>query len=314
MVTIGELYRSRRAPGDLGSLVLGALAVTAFSLTLPLTRAASAYLDPVFVAFARAAVAGIAAVALLVRERAPLPSARQLQQLVVIAAGVVFGFPIAAGWAMGRVAASHGGIVVGILPLVTAYVGSRIAPERIGARFWIASAVGSAAVITFAIRSGGGALSAADLALLVATLAAAVGYAFSGRLARELGGARVIAWALVLALPISVPVSAVYLRTGIPSAPLGIWASFAYLALVSQLGAFFLWNHALAVGGIARVSQTQLLQPFLTVLAASVLLGERLPPSTLVFALIVVGSVAMGRSAIGAPSNTLLLPSKGTSP
>ena len=273
----------------------GIVAVAAFSLTLPLTRVAVAELDPVFVGLGRSIVAAGLALLLLLFYRPRFPTRTQWRGLIIVALGVVVGFPLLTAWAMQRVPASHGAILLGLLPLATAAAGALRAKERPSRGFWIVGALGSTLVVVFALISAAGTPTLADLALLAAVLAAALGYAEGGRLAQTLGGWQVICWALVLAAPfLLIPVALVGLPIGV-AVSVNAWLAFAYVALVSQLLGFFIWYHALALGGIARVSQVQLLQPFLTLFAAAVLLGEQITPLIMAFAVAVVVSVAVGK-------------------
>lgn len=282
---------------EIRGVLYGFLAVSAFSLTLPATRVAVAALDPVFVGLGRSLVAALIALFLLVLTRPRLPTRSQWRGLVLVAAGVIVGFPLLTAWAMQRVPAAHGAILLGILPLATAAAGALRAGERSSAGFWIAAVLGSLLVVGFALLSGAGKPTPADLALLGAVFAAALGYAEGGRLARTLGGWQVICWALVVAAPFLVIPVLVSSPAQVAMASISIdaWIAFAYVALVSQLFGFFLWYHALALGGIARVSQVQLLQPFLTLFAAGLWFGERITPLMVVFVVAVVLVVAVGR-------------------
>lgn len=284
------------SPETLG-LMFGFLGVVSFSLTLPATRVAVTELDPIWVGLGRGVVAaGLAAIALYVT-RQPLPNPKQLRSLAIVSAGVVLGFPLLSAWAMQRLPAAHGAVVLGLLPLATAIAGVWRAGDRPSKGFWLASLVGSTAVVGFGIASGAGHLQPADLALLAAVAAAAVGYAEGGRLAHSLGSWQVISWALVLAAPLELgPLLLSTLQHEVSASPLA-WLGFAYASLISQFLGFFAWYHGLALGGVARVGQVQLLQPFLTILASALLLGEQVTVLTLVAASLVVGSVALGRKA-----------------
>ncbi|MFJ2988890.1 DMT family transporter [Collimonas sp. NPDC087041] len=274
---------------------LGAVGVAIFSLTLPFTRMAVADLNPVFVAFGRAVVAALCAIILLWKLKASRPTLAQWKALAVTALGVVVGFPLFSSVAMRYVPASHGAIVLGILPLATAVFGALRFGERPSLGFWLAALLGSAIVIVFAMSQGGGGLQLADLALLAAVVAAAMGYAEGGRLSQTMGGQQVICWALVLALPILLPIT-VWLgwHYGINASPKA-WFGFAYVSLFSMFIGFFFWYKGLALGGIARVGQVQLLQPFLSLLGAALLLGEILQASNMLFALAVLVVVGFGR-------------------
>ncbi|MDR9847279.1 DMT family transporter [Herbaspirillum huttiense] len=274
---------------------LGLIGVAIFSLTLPFTRIAVAELNPAFVAFGRAVVAGVCALALLAWIKAPRPTRQQLRGLIITALGVVVGFPLFSSIAMRYVPAAHGAVVVGLLPLATALFGALRFGERPSKGFWLAALAGSGIVIAFALREGGGSFHLADFALFAAVVTAAMGYAEGGRLAQTMGGQNVIAWALVVALPVMLPVS-VWLgwQYGV-SASSPAWLAFAYVSLFSMFIGFFFWYKGLALGGIARVGQVQLLQPFMSLLGAAVIAHEALDASNMLFALAVIVVVAIGR-------------------
>lgn len=274
---------------------LGAIGVAMFSLTLPFTRIAVAELNPVFVALGRAVVAAAASAVLLLWSGAPRPAAAQWKALVITALGVVIGFPVLSSIAMRYVPASHGAVVIGILPLATALFGALRFGERPSLGFWIASVAGAGIVMAFALTQGGGELHVADLALFGAVVAAAMGYAEGARLSQSMGGTRVICWALLLSVPLLLPASIwLGLEYGV-SASLHAWAAFAYVSLFSMFIGFFFWYRGLALGGIARVGQVQLLQPFLTLIGAALLLGEPLNARNMLFAVAVLAVVAVGR-------------------
>lgn len=276
-------------------LLLGFVGVVCFGLTLPATRVALLAFDPVFIGLGRAALAGLVAGGLLLAWRTPLPARRLWPSLALAALGVVLGFPLLSAWAMQHVPAAHGGVVLGILPLATAAAGALRTGERPSLGFWAFALAGSASVVVFSLREGGGALVPADLALFGAVVLAALGYAEGARLARSLGAPATICWALVLALPLTLPAGLWSLAaTGLAqeAAP---WLGFLYVALVSQLFAFFAWYRGLDLGGVARVGQLQLLQPFVTLVGAALLLGEAIGPETLGFAVLVVLLVGLGR-------------------
>lgn len=276
-------------------MVLGGLGVVAFGLTLPATRYVVPYMDPVFIGLGRAVVAAVVAAMLLLLAREAWPSRRQFSHLIAVSLGVVVGFPVLSAWAMKTVPAAHGGVVLGILPLATAVVGVLIGHERPSRGFWLASVAGSALVVAYSLLRGVGGLALGDVLLLGAVVSAAIGYAVGGQLSREMGGWKVICWALVIAFPFIVFPAWSQMPHKVLDLPVPVWGSFLYLALVSQLFGFFLWNKGLALGGVARVSQTQLVQPFVTLLASVVLLGEHVDVATIGFAVLVVTTVAVGK-------------------
>jgi drug/metabolite transporter (DMT)-like permease len=184
-------------------------------------------------------------------------------------------------------------VVTGLLPLATAAIAARVLRQRPSPGFWACALLGSALVLAFAARAGGGSLQPADGLLLLAVLCAAAGYVAGASVSRELSAEQVICWVLVLSLPLTAPLT--LLSWPARPASAAAWGGFAYVALFSMWLGFFAWYRGLALGGTVRVSQVQLLQPFLALLFAVPILGERLEPQTLVFSLAVIATVFVGR-------------------
>ena len=278
-------------------MLFGLLGVIGFSLTLPATRFALLGLDPTFVGLGRALVAAaIAAVALWVM-RAPRPVGRQWLRLGAVALGVVVGFPLFSSWALARVPASHAAVVIAVLPLVTALFGAWLAAERPSGLFWVSTIVASMVISVFSLVSNGGGFDPADLALFAAVVAAGFGYAEGARLARELGAWQTISWALLVSVPwLIVPVIDTF-PEHLSDVGWSSVAGFAYVSVVSMFLAFIAWYKALALGGIGRVGQIQLLQPFFTLAAAAAFLNEHVSGAQMVVAIVVLGCVFVGRRA-----------------
>ena len=276
-------------------LLLGLIGVLAFSLTLPMTRLAVGQLDAWFVAFGRMALAGLVSAAWLWLARAPRPDAGQLPWLAGCVVGVVIAFPLCSSLAMRTLPASHGAVINGLLPFATALLAALWLGERHRARFWTCAAIGSAIVVAFALRHGV-AVGYGHLWMLAAVLIGAVGYVAGGRLSRTMGGVNTILWSLVLALPLTLPVAAWLAATTPMQASAAAWGGFAYITLISQIAGFFAWYNGLALGGIARVGQVQLLQAFFTIAAAAWLFGEQVEPLTWAAAAAVVATIAIGRT------------------
>ncbi|HVV41996.1 MAG TPA: DMT family transporter [Nitrobacter sp.] len=283
-------------------LLLGLVGTAVFGGTLPATRIAVAAIDPTALTAMRAAVAGLCSLALLLALRRPLPPRRLWPQIAVAMLGVVVLFPLLMAMGMRTVDASHGGVVLGFLPIATALVAVAITHERPKALFWIASVAGGALVVAFALRQGGGTFSSGDLLLFAAVAVSAVGYGFSGRLTAAMPGWEVISWILVLALPLSLPAAMLTLPPDLSAIPLKPWLGLLYVALFSQWIGFFAWNAGMAMGGIARVAQVQLLQPFITFALAATFNGETITPPVVLFAAAVVFTVAISARTRGKPA------------
>ena len=151
------------------------------------------------------------------------------------------------------------------------------------------------AVVFFATAEGAGRPQLADLWLLLAMISAGIGYAEGGVLAREIGGPRVICWALLLAAPVlAVPVAVDVAHRSLDVSTRA-WAGFAYVSTVSMFLAFFAWYKSLALGGIAAGGQMLLFQPVLSAVWARLLLREPIAPRAWTAALLVLVSVALSR-------------------
>ena len=300
---------------------LGLLGVTLFALTLPMTRLAvgpadAPQLPPLFVTAGRAVVAALCSTAYLLWVRAERcahrPVGAQWRALAISGAGTAIGFPLFLALALRDVPAGHAAVVTGVLPLGTAVAAALLLRQRPAAGFWVCAALGCALVLAFAAWRGGGTWHAADGWLLLSVLSTSIGYVYGARLATQMPAQQVISWVLVLALPVTLPL-ALWSRPAQPGAVLATaWMGFAYVSLFSMWIGFFAWYRGLALGGTMRVSQVQLVQPFLSLLFAVPLLGERLEAVTLAFALAVIATVFLGKrmpSGVPAPSSAPSTPS-----
>ena len=295
-------------------LWLGLLGVAFFAMTLPMTRLAvgpehDPQLSPVFVTAGRAALAGLLSILYLRLTGAPRLRARHVGTLLVSALGTVVGFPLFLGLALRHVEAMHAAVVTGLIPLATAIVAAVHFRQRPSNGFWVCAVLGCLLVLAFALLQGGGGLVVADGLLLLAVLSTGFGYVAGAVLAAEMTAERVICWVLVVSLPLTLPVMLATWPAH-PVAP-GAWGGFAYVTLFSMWIGFFAWYRALAIGGTVRVSQVQLVQPFLALLFAVPVLGETLETSTVLFSLAVIATVFIGKKM---PTHTLPVASAPGSP
>lgn len=272
----------------------GLLGVIIFSGSLPATRVAVGDFGPVFLTSARAVIAALLGLAVLAAWRQRRPAKSDLRALVVVALGVVVGFPLLTALALRRVTAAHSIVFVGLLPLATAIFGVLRGGERPRPAFWIFSVLGSLSVVAFAVSRGGSGSLIGDLLMVAAIVACGLGYAEGAVLSRRLGGWQVICWALALALPAMALVAFVsqpgtWSAIGTPA-----WLGLAYVSIFSMLVGFVFWYRGLALGGIAKVGQLQLLQPFFGLALAGLLLHEpvamTMVAATAVIVLCVVGA------------------------
>ena len=293
-------------------LALGLLGVVFFALTVPMTRLAvgaaeAPQLPPFFVTAGRAALAGALSCVYLAIVGAPRPQREQLASFALCALGTVVGFPLFLALALRHVDAIHAAVVTGVLPLATAIAAAVAFRQRPSPGFWLCALAGAGLVVAFAAWKGGGGLVAADALLLGSVASAAIGYVAGARLSAQMPAERVICWVLVGSLPLTLPA----MLLAWPSQPAGAaaWGGFAYVTVFSMWLGFFAWYRGLALGGTLRVSQVQLVQPFLAMLFAVPLLGERIDAGTVAFTLAVVATVFVGRlTSVGQPAVASVAP------
>ncbi|WP_374101143.1 DMT family transporter [Antrihabitans sp. YC2-6] len=275
----------------------GLLGVLAFSFTVPFTRVAveNGAMSPLFIGSGRAVIAAMLAAVALTWTGQRLPRGVQWVRVAVVAGGVVVGFPLLTSYALTTVPASHGAVVIALLPAATAVMAVLRGHERPPLAFWVMAAVGAVAAVVFAAVHGGGlsGLHWSDLLLFGAVVAAAVGYAEGGLLARELGAWQTVSWALVLAAPLMTVLVVVSMSVQMPTGTAVEWSAFSYLAVVSMFLGFFAWYRGLAIGPMTHVSQIQLVQPVLTICWAALFLRELLTWSTILGGLAVVASAGI---------------------
>jgi drug/metabolite transporter (DMT)-like permease len=277
-------------------LALGVAGVLLFGGTLPATRLAVAALDPLFLSAARAVIAGCAGLLLLLVLRRPMPPRALWHEFMLAGLCTIVGFPVFMGLAMVHVPAAHGGVVLGIIPLATAAAAALVAHERPSLGFWLASTAGAVIVLVFMVRqSGANTIELGDFYLLGTVISGAFGYALSGRLSMQRAGWEVISWQVTLFLPLSLVAAFTLCPAYLTDVPAPAWAGLAYVSLISQFFAFFVFNAAMAMGGVARVSQLMLLQPFVIVALSVPVNGERFDVSTLLYATAVVAAVLAGQ-------------------
>ncbi len=274
----------------------GLLGVIIFSGSLPATRLAVADLSPLFLTSARAAIAALLGALFLFLLRAPRPQRSDLLPLVIVSLGVVIGFPLLTALALQHITAAHSIVFIGLLPLATAIFGVLRGGERPKPAFWLFSAIGAATVATFALsRSGANVMGAGDLLMIAAVLACGLGYAEGATLSRRLGGWQVISWALLLSLPPMALLTLINWPDSFGTVGLPAWIGLAYVSVFSMLVGFIFWYRGLALGGIAGVGQLQLLQPFMGLVWAALLLGEPVAWTMIASTLVVVLCVAGAR-------------------
>jgi len=301
-----SLFVAKAAP-----LALGSLGVVCFSLTFPATTAAERSFSPLLVGAGRSVIAAAVAAAVLAwRGESLLPPRQIIRPILAIALSAGIGFGVLSALALRQVDSVHVAVIAGLIPAATAGMAAWRAGERPSGGYWAALALGLTAVIGFAVIQGGGRLRSADLLIIVAIAVAGVGYAEGGILARQYAGWRVICWAVIVALPVSLPVTVATVIAAWPThVGAGAALGFGYVGVVSMCLGFFAWYQGMALGGVASVGKLQLAQPALTLGWSALLLGERVTWLSGTAAAIVITAVAIGRNArVIRPDQAILVP------
>ncbi len=303
----GNTGAAAQTHNEIRGLWLGLLGVVIFAMTTPMTRlavgpASDPQLTPFFVTAGRAAVAALLSIAYLWFTGTPALARRHWPALAVCAAGTVVGFPLFLALALREVDAMHAAVVTGVLPLGTAIAAALYFRQRPSNAFWLCAVLGCVLVLGFAMYQGGGRWQLADGFLLLSVACASIGYVAGARISSQVPAEQVICWVLVASLPLTAPAMwATWPNLAANPVRWTAWGGFAYVTVFSMWLGFFAWYRALALGGTVRVSQVQLVQPFLALLFAVPVLGERLDTMTVLFSLAVIATVFIGKKM---PVNT----------
>lgn len=289
MASIGEQTKPNIKTGLFWSFI----GVLIFSLTLPVTKIALTQFETTQIVVWRGLIACMLAATILLNLRPKFPNPKQWRDLVFCACGTVFGFPTFLTLGLQTVPASHGAIVVGLLPLATTVISALITKERPSPAFWLVSIFGTLLTLLFVLKQTNGVPQIGHIYLFISVLLAALGYTFGGRLSKELGGWQVSCWVIIAALPVLL-ICALFVDIPDFTANTKATISLLYIAFFSQLIGFFAWYRGMQLAGIAHASQVQLLQLFLTIIASSILVSEKLELEVFLFAGLVVLSVWLG--------------------
>ena len=285
-------------PSSISGWLNGLFGVVIFSGSLPATRVAVLDMDPFFLTSLRASIAGILAIMLIVGFQEKRPHESQIIPLIIVALGVVIGFPLLTAMALQHVTSSHSIVFLGLLPLTTAIFGVLRGSERPKMAFWIFSVAGSLLVMGFALSQHASVSLTGDLLMLTAVIACGLGYAEGAMLTRILGGWQVISWALIISLPFMLVASLITMPETLSGIGTSAWVALAYVSLFSMLIGFIFWYKGLAIGGIAAVGQLQLLQPFFGLGLSATLLHETISPLMVVITLGVILCVIGSRKCV----------------
>lgn len=277
-------------------LLLGVIGILLFSLTLPLTKIALDGFGPLFIGSGRSALAGIIALLFILVKKVPYPDSIQFKNFLFMIPGIGFIYPIFTAMALSNRLPSHGGVILGILPLATAFFSFTYAGERPSYGFWLASIAGSLLVIGFSLLTNAGSISYGDCLLFIACLAAAFAYAVGGTLSKSVNPIVIISWTLVFCLPVNIVITYFSIDFYFFDISTKAWLAFLWLAISSSYLGFFFWYGGLALGGVARVSQLLLLQPVFNLLFSSLLLNDQLTIINLIFTILVVLTVFLGKN------------------
>jgi len=290
-----ELVESSPKSHHLAGWINGFIAIIMFSGSMPATRVAVLEMPALFLTVSRAGVAGVLALVSVILLKAKLPVKRQLPPIIIVALGAVLGFPLLSAIALQYMTAARSLVFIGLLPLSTAVFGVIRGGERPHPKFWLFAVLGSLLVVGYALTRGGSAAMTGDVLMLIAVVVCGLAYAEGAVLSKELAGWEVISWALVISVPISIPLMFVTMPASFSDIRFDGWVGLGYVGLFSQFLGFIFWYRGLAQGGIAAVGQLQLLQTFFGLGIAALLLHEQVSISMVGICACVIACVAASR-------------------
>ena len=284
-------------PKNIRGIGFAFLGVLIFSFTLPMVKLALPGFSPWTLTFGRATLAGLLALVFLKFSGAKFPERKLIGPLLFTAGGIVIGWPILTTLALQETTSAHAAVITAGLPLATAVLAVFRLHERVPRIFWVAALIGTFTLVIYAWLNGGqeGSSLKADLFLVGAVIAAAIGYAEGAILSKVMPGWQVVSWCVVLTLPLTLPYFAISLWLGREQHTVTVvsFLAFLFTAFGSMYFGFFAWYRGLSELGVARGSQIQLVQSLLTLLWSALLLSEVVTGKTLIAASVVVVCVAI---------------------
>lgn len=275
--------------------IFGFIGILIFSLTPPATKIALGFnnnaLTPEFITFGRSALAGTLSLIYLFSSKKKIPNIKYFFNILIIAISLTVGFPLFLSLGLTHSTSTHAAVILTLMPLITAMFASFYFKKKASLGFWICAIIGCLVVIIYTLirgRTDDGfiELSYADILFFISAIAGAAGYVFGAKLTKIMGSVDVISWALAFAFPFHLILAIYYFPT--KEITMISWLGFLYVSLFSQWIGFFAWYKGLNLGGSVRVSQIQLLMPFLTFIFSIFLLNEILDFSTIFFSLAAV--------------------------
>ena len=280
----------------LRGLGLAFVAVVLLSFTVPWTKVAIQGFDPLLTAMGRAVIASAVAIPLLLVNRVPFPPRHLWRPLAFTMVGAVFGWPILLAIALQSTTSAHAAVIAAFMPLSTAIFAVTFTHERVTRSFWIASGMGTLALVAFSLSRVGSESGSvlADLLVVAAVLLSSLCYVQGAMVTRQMPGWQVISWVVVFSLPVTLPASVVLWWTTKDDyvATPASWISLLLLGLSSMYFGFFAWYRGLSMAGVAYGGQVQQLQALLTLGWSAWFLGEPLSWMTVGTACIVIAAVA----------------------
>jgi len=278
-----QQYSATHQASQIKGIAKGFVAVALFSLTVPMTKVALTGFSPEAIAAIRVFIAGLFSLFLIGKLSARIPTLKESAGLILAGLGICVGFPYGISLTLMHTSAVEMGVALAALPLLTAIIAVFISKERHNLGFWISAFAGFGLLAHY---FSNGLSVDMPFALLVTLVSSAFGYAIGGHVAKTLGGWQTICWMMIFYLPVSAFSFGYYAPDGFEW-NLEAALALVYLGLISQWLGFHFWYDGMAKAGIGRISQLQLLQPFMTLVFAALILGEVLLWSQLGYVLLI---------------------------
>lgn len=259
-----------------------------------MTRLAVPEVGPTVIGLGRAVIPGIISAIILYVRRAKFPDREHWFGIFALSMGTIVLFPYLSSAGLKTLPANHGAVINGFAPAATALATVLLAHEKPPRVFWVSCFAGFVAVLVFAWAHGASRFEFGDWYLLGAIAVLGPGYAFGGKVSKSLGSINTMCWALALTAPF-VAIPALMSFPDLATVTWKGWLGIFYTSIFSVFLGMFAWLRGLAIGGVLRVSQVQVLQPVLAILWSALLLGEKVGVWTVGAALVVVLTAALAQ-------------------
>ena len=277
------------------------LANVLWSLNYATTKYAFERWNPLAFSGLRFALAGLGMAAIVgIHERGLGVARRDVPRVVLAGATGIFLNQLTFNYALDYTAAANVALILGAAPAFTAAMAVALGHERVRPVHWVALGVSLSGVAL--VVQGGAGVEGFSFKGDILAIGAALTWAAYSVMMRPLFGRysamRLSTLMIIVGAVLMAPISLHQLSQQDFGSLGGLrWGSLAYSTIFPLVVTNVLYFTALPRVGAARATLFMYLQPFLGALFAAVLLGEQIGAVQIAGGAVIVGGVALGRTA-----------------